>query len=74
MDQLGLKTTRPYRKVCGIYSREIKVCGFIKDLKVSLAVYSYISLLMDVVFIDVSDSWGMLLSRKWVKIWEVAFK
>jgi hypothetical protein len=65
MDQLGLKTTRPYRNVCGIDSREIKVCGLIKDLKVSLVAYPDISLLMDVVVIDVPDAWGMLLSRKW---------
>jgi hypothetical protein len=65
MNQLGLKITRPYRNVCGIDSRAIPVCGLIKDLKVSLATYPDISLLMDVVVIDVPDAWGMLLSRKW---------
>jgi hypothetical protein len=51
--------------MCTMDSREIKVCGLIKDLKVSLAVYSDILVLMDVVVIDVLDAWGMLLSRKW---------
>lgn len=47
-------------------SREIKVCGLIKDFQVKLVAYPDISLLMDVVVIDVMDAWGMLLSRKWV--------
>jgi hypothetical protein len=46
-------------------SREIKVLGLIKDLHVKLVVYLDISFLIDVVVIDVLDSWGMLLSRKW---------
>jgi hypothetical protein len=53
MNQLGLKTIIPYMNVCGIDSREIKFCGLIKDLKVSLAAYPNISILMDVVVIDV---------------------
>ena len=52
MNQLGLKTTRPYRNVCGIDSREIKVCGPIQDLKASLVAYPDIFVLMDVVVID----------------------
>jgi hypothetical protein len=66
MNQLGLKITRPYRNMCGIDSRAIPICGLIKDLKVSLVAYPDISLLMDVVVIDVHDAWGMLLSREWV--------
>jgi hypothetical protein len=68
MDQFILKTKIPYRNVCGINSREIKVCGFIKDLKFSLVAYPDISFFMDVVIIDVSDSCGMVLSIKWAVI------
>ena len=46
-------------------NREIKVCGLIKDLRVQLVVYLDISVLMNVVVIDVPNAWGMLLSRKW---------
>jgi hypothetical protein len=63
MNELGLKTIRPYINSCGIYSREINVCGLIKD--VSLVSYPDVSIIMDVVVIYVHDSWGMLLSRKW---------
>jgi hypothetical protein len=35
MNQLGLKTTRPYRNVCAMDLREIKVLGLIKDLQLS---------------------------------------
>jgi hypothetical protein len=64
MNQLGLRITRPYRNVCNIASRAFPACGLIKDLKVSLATYPNISILMDVVVIDVLESWGMLLFRK----------
>jgi hypothetical protein len=40
MNQLGLKITRPYRNVCGIDSKAIKVCGVIKYLKVCLGYLS----------------------------------
>lgn len=46
--------------------KEIKMFGLIKDFHVRLEIYLDISLLMDVVVIDVMDAWGMLLSRKWV--------
>lgn len=64
MNQLGLKTSRPYRNVCDMDSREIKVCDLIKDLHMKLVAYPNISLLMDVVVINVQDAWGMLPSRK----------
>jgi hypothetical protein len=46
-------------------SREIKVCGLIKDLHVKLVVYPNILVLMDVVVIIFLMLGGMLLSRKW---------
>ena len=66
MNQLGIKTTWPYRNVCVMDSREIKVCGMIKDLKVKLGTYLDISLLMDVMVIEVMNAEGMLLSIKYI--------
>jgi hypothetical protein len=66
MKQLGLEITRPYGNVCGIDSKAIGVCGLIEDLEVRLARYPKIVIMMDVVVLDVPDTWGMLLSRKWV--------
>lgn len=63
--QLELDITRPYKNVCGFDSRSIPTCGLIKDLKVSLASNKEISVLMNIVVIDVLDAWGMLPSRKW---------
>ena len=65
MDQLGLKTTRPYHNVCAMDSREVDTIGIIINLPVRLAKYPDVHLTMDVVVIDVPDNWGMLLSRKW---------
>jgi hypothetical protein len=65
MEHLGLKISRPYKNICAMDSREVKVCGLIKDLQVFLATHQDICLVMDIVVIDVPDAWGMLLSRKW---------
>jgi hypothetical protein len=66
MRQLGLETTRPYRNVCGIESRAIPTHGVVENVKVHLARYPEIVLLIDIVVVDVPDVWGMLLSRKFV--------
>jgi len=65
MKQLNINITRRYNNVCGFNSQPFEVEGLIKDLKVSLAMNPNISLLMDVVFIDISKVWVLLLSRKW---------
>jgi hypothetical protein len=65
MKQLGLEVTRPYGNVCGIDSKSIGVCGLIEDLEVHLARYTEIVVVMDVVVLDVLDTWGIILSRKW---------
>lgn len=68
MKQLNLSITRKYKAICGFNSQPIKVEGLIKDLKVSLAMNLNISLLMDVVVIDILDVWRMLLARRWAAI------
>ena len=65
MKQLGLKTTQPYGNVCGIDSKKIKVLGVSEDIEVFLIDFPHISILMDIVVINVPDAWRMLLSRSW---------
>ena len=65
MEQLNLKTTRPYRNVCAMDSREVDVVGIILNQQMRLAKYPDIHIAMDILVIDVLDKWGMLLSRKW---------
>jgi hypothetical protein len=65
MEHLGLKISRPYKNICAMESREVKVCGLIKDLQVHLAAHQDICLVMDVVIIDVLDAWGIILYKKW---------
>jgi hypothetical protein len=64
MEQLRLKTTRPYRNVCAMDAREVKVYGVIKNLPVYLVAKLNIRVLMDILVIDIPDSRGMLLLRK----------
>ena len=64
MQQLGLRTTRPYQNVCAMESRPVKVEGMIERQNVRLAKYPDIHVTMDILVIDVPDKWGMLLSRK----------
>ena len=65
MEQLNLRVARPYHNVCAMDAREVEVVGIILNLQVKLAKYPGIDMSMDVVVIDVSDNWGMFLSRKW---------
>jgi hypothetical protein len=39
--------------------------GCVKDVEVFLIDFPHISILMDILVIDVPDAWGMLLSRTW---------
>ena len=64
MQQLGLRTTRPYQNVCPMDSRPVKVEGMIEREHVKLAKYLDVHVPMDILVIDVPDKWGMLLSRK----------
>jgi hypothetical protein len=66
MRQLGLETTRPYMNVCRIESSAIPTHGVVEKVKVCLARYPEIFLLMDIAVVDVLDVWGMLLFRKYV--------
>jgi hypothetical protein len=47
-------------------AKEIRVYGVIKKLHVKLGDYPDLSIVMDIVVIDISISWGMFISRKWV--------
>ena len=64
MEQLNLRVTRPYHNVCAMDAREVDVVGIILNLQVKLAKYPDINMTMDVILIDVSNNWGMILSRK----------
>jgi hypothetical protein len=64
MEQLGLKTTRPYRNVCGFESRAIPTHGVVENVEVHLAKYPERVIQIDIMVVDVPDVWGMLLSRK----------
>jgi hypothetical protein len=48
--------------MCESESKHIIVCDLIKDLRVSLDAFPDISFLINVVMIDVPNTWGMLLS------------
>jgi hypothetical protein len=54
MKDLGLEITRPCGNICGMDSREVKVVGLIKNLRVHLLAYLDISTIMDIVVIDIA--------------------
>ena len=51
--------------MCVPWTREVEVIGIILGLQLKLVAYPQITFQMDILVIDVSDAWGMLLSRKW---------
>ena len=63
MQQLLLKVKRPYQNICSMDRREVEVLDVIKNLVVRLNIYLDVSVMTDVV-IDIPNSWGMFLSRK----------
>jgi hypothetical protein len=63
MERLNLKPSRPYHNVCAMDSREIEIHGIIVNIQVKLGAYPDITFPMDILVIDVTDAWGMLLSR-----------
>ena len=65
MKDPGIEIRRPYGKICGMESREVKVVGLIKNLRVHPLSYLDISTLTYVVAIDLLIAYHMLLSRKW---------
>lgn len=68
MHQLEMDINRPYKNVCDFFSKSIHVYGLIKDGKVSLAGNKDISVLMDIIVINVLDACHMLLSKKWCEL------
>ena len=65
MQQLNLRTTRPYQNVCAMDSRPVEVEGMIENHLVRLAKYPNIQITVDILVINVPDKWERLLSRKW---------
>jgi hypothetical protein len=64
MEQLNLRISRPYHNICAMDSKTIVVHGLTKGLHVHLVAFPVIMIEMDIVVIDVPDTWGMLLNRK----------
>jgi hypothetical protein len=64
MQQMGLKVTRPYRNVCGFESKAIPTHGVVENVEVRLKEYLEKTVHIDIIVVDVSDVWGILLSRK----------
>jgi hypothetical protein len=52
--------------VCNIDSKKVKVYGIIEDVEVYLHDFPHINIIRNIAVIDVSNTWGMLLSRSWV--------
>ena len=65
MNHLGLEITRPYHDLFSFDSRKVPCIGSIKDLSVNLSQILAKNVLMDVVVVDISLKFGMLLSRSW---------
>lgn len=65
MERLNLDITRPYNNLFSFDSSQVKSCGLIKDLCVTLVQCLAKSIVMDIVVADIPPKYGMLLSRSW---------
>ena len=65
MEQLQLRPSQQFNNVCGMDSWPVKSKGVIENLNMKLAAYPEIEVNMNVLVLDILDTWGMLLSREW---------
>jgi hypothetical protein len=63
MNQLGLEVTWPYANICRFELKGTKVYGLVEGLEVHLVKYLDFPIIMDAIVVDISDTWGMILSR-----------
>ena len=67
MEALGITLTKPSHDLYAFDSIAVKCLGVINDLVASLTQLLMKSVLMDVVIVDISPKFNMLLSRSWEK-------
>jgi hypothetical protein len=65
MEKLGFQITRPYHKLYSFDAIKVIFLGMIKDMVVHLNQITIKSILMDIVVVDVSVNYGMLMYRSW---------
>jgi hypothetical protein len=65
MDILGLEITKHYGDLYSFDSRNVKCIGMIKYLVINISQIPAKRILMDVVVVDISPKYGILLSRSW---------
>lgn len=63
MERLNLNITRPYKDLFYFDSSQVKCLSLIKDLCVTLVQCPGKSIVMDIVVVDITPKYGMLLSR-----------
>jgi hypothetical protein len=67
MEELGLEITKAYHYLYSFDSRRVQCLGVIKDMVVTLFQLPMKSVVMDIVVVDISPKFDMLLSRSWIK-------
>ncbi|KAH9289420.1 hypothetical protein KI387_033537, partial [Taxus chinensis] len=65
MNDMDLKIIEAYGKYISMDLREIPVVGCVKGLIMKLVAYPGNNLKLDVVIVDYSAKWGILLSKNW---------
>jgi hypothetical protein len=67
MEELGLEIKKAYDDLYSFDSRKVQCLGVIKYLVVSLFQLPMKIVVMDIMVVDVTPKFGMLLSRSWIK-------
>ena len=62
---MGFQITRPYKNVCGMDLSLVHVFGLIKNLQAYLFYFPDISTLMDVIVVDLTPVYRIILSQGW---------
>ena len=59
MEQLELKPSRQFNNICGMDARPVELKGIIENLNMRLVAYLEIEINMNVLVLDIPDTWGM---------------
>ena len=65
MKEIGLKVDTPFGKCYAMDNRSVPVVGIIKNVEFRFPSFPHISYRTDITVVEISASYGMLLSRQW---------
>jgi hypothetical protein len=65
MRRLAIECTRPCKDLLDLDSRTLETIGYIKDLSITYDQAPNVSMLINMIVVDILEAYGMILWREW---------